>query len=326
MIARERPVPMKILATETLLNRLPASFEKRPLIEKDLAKRKAGHRGELAVDYYVHKLPEKDFIILHDLRLQNDKDFFQIDTLILTPTFALNLEIKNISGTLYFDSAFKQLIRVKNETEEGFFDPISQAEHQRANLKTWLAAKNMFMPIECLVAISNPSTVIKSSPQHDKAFEKVLHGHEILNRVGKLKKRYAEVKMTNRELTKLTKLLIKSHQPEEVDVLALYKIEESSLLTGVQCPTCGVFGMKRIYGTWCCSKCQVKAKDAHLKAMLDYYFLRGKTINNRQFREFLHIQSGDVAQKLLKSMNLPHSGVKKARKYQLSLDQLLKFR
>ncbi|WP_082919413.1 nuclease-related domain-containing protein [Cytobacillus oceanisediminis] len=76
-------------------------------------------RGEEAVDYFLKDLPE--FIIVKDTRLSNGNgDFFQIDMLLLCPIFLLILEIKNISGTLYFDPAFNQLKMSKQENERGF--------------------------------------------------------------------------------------------------------------------------------------------------------------------------------------------------------------
>ncbi|MBY0121994.1 nuclease-related domain-containing protein [Bacillus sp. S/N-304-OC-R1] len=283
MIAKERPLPIKILATEALLRRLPDDVENQLLIEKDLAIRKAGRRGEESADYYVHKLPDKDFTIFHDLRLSNGQDFFLIDTLIITPTFALILEIKNISGTLYFDSKFKQLIRYKNDHEDGFLDPISQAERQKRELGNWLAKKNIILPIEFLVVISNPSTIIKTDPQNYRAFKYVLHAHEIIERVGKLKTTYREEKLAKRDIQKLARILIKNHTPETFNILEYYKISADSLKKGVQCSKCKIGIMERIYGQWQCTVCQYKDKAAHLNALIDYRLLIGTSITNGQF-------------------------------------------
>ncbi len=105
VIVKERKSPDFIQRMEALLRRLPASHSKRVLIENDLAKRKAGFRGEEAVDYFLKHLNE--FTIIHDIRLAGgNDDFFQIDALLLYSNFILILEIKNISGTIYFDSPF----------------------------------------------------------------------------------------------------------------------------------------------------------------------------------------------------------------------------
>ncbi|KAB2329093.1 NERD domain-containing protein [Cytobacillus depressus] len=326
MIAKERSIPEKILAKEALLSRLPPNFDYRPLIEKDLAKRKAGYRGEEFTDYYVNKLPHKDFTIIHDLRLHNGQGYFQIDTMIFSSTFALILEIKNISGTLYFDSKFRQLIRYKDDNEDGFLDPITQAERQTRELRKWLQQRNIFLPIEYLVVISNPSTVIKSDPQNFLAFKTVLHSHELLDRIEKLRKSFLKEKLTQKEIKKVAKLLVKSHTPEKSQVLEKYKLSAFSLNTGVQCPKCRVFPMKRIYGTWFCARCKCKDKTAHYKALLDYCLLVESSITNKQFRKFMQLSSQDTAQKLLKSMKLAHSGTNKGRVYYLNLSSLLDIR
>ncbi|MBU8880911.1 NERD domain-containing protein [Bacillus sp. FJAT-29790] len=112
MIAKERLIPLRMLKNEALLRRIPKHHVKRTIIEKDQTRRKAGYRGEEASDYYVNQLPDKEYTIFHDLRLLNEQNYFQMDTLILSPKFALILEIKNISGTIYFDSSFKHFFNL----------------------------------------------------------------------------------------------------------------------------------------------------------------------------------------------------------------------
>lgn len=99
LIIKERKKSDFILSMNALLRRLPQSHPKRGLIEGDLAKRKAGVRGEEAVDYFLKDLP--GFILLKDIRHSNGTgDFYQIDVLLMCSNFLLILEIKNISGTI----------------------------------------------------------------------------------------------------------------------------------------------------------------------------------------------------------------------------------
>ncbi|WP_052144744.1 nuclease-related domain-containing protein [Halalkalibacter okhensis] len=121
IVKKERKIPLKILKLEALLRRLPAHHSIRNKIEEELKKRKAGYRGEQAIDYHLKTQPIDDGLILHDNRLKQGKDhFFQIDTLIVTTRFFMILEIKNITGTLYFDQEFQQLIRKKMEKKRSF--------------------------------------------------------------------------------------------------------------------------------------------------------------------------------------------------------------
>ncbi|MBA9028191.1 nuclease-related domain-containing protein [Peribacillus huizhouensis] len=72
---------------DALVRRLPENHPKRPLVEKDLAKRLAGYRGEKAVDYHLTEVSKKQSLILHDLRLKARTHYFQLDTIILTQSF-----------------------------------------------------------------------------------------------------------------------------------------------------------------------------------------------------------------------------------------------
>ncbi|MDM5340322.1 nuclease-related domain-containing protein [Fictibacillus enclensis] len=159
---KNRKLPVHIRKLEALLRRLPTEHVKRREIEEQLARRMAGYRGEQSLDYYLGFLT--NYFILHDLRLPDRDHHFQLDTLLISPYFILILEVKNISGTLIFDDHFKQLIRVTPEKEEGFPDPILQVERHRDQLSGWLSGQKLEkVPIETLVVISYPNTVIKNT-------------------------------------------------------------------------------------------------------------------------------------------------------------------
>lgn len=100
MIVKERRMPIYLRQLEALLRRLPVHHPKRNIIAENIAKYKAGYKGERAVDYSLSFLPEQDYSILHDIRLFDQNHYFQIDTIIISPRFLLFLEIKNIVGTL----------------------------------------------------------------------------------------------------------------------------------------------------------------------------------------------------------------------------------
>ncbi|WP_394580688.1 nuclease-related domain-containing protein [Cytobacillus firmus] len=319
MIIKERKKSDFILSMNALLRRLPQSHPKRGLIEGDLAKRKAGVRGEEAVDYFLKDLP--GFILLKDIRHSNGTgDFYQIDVLLMCSNFLLILEIKNISGTIYFDPAFNQLIQSKQEIERGFLDPLIQAKRQQKELAKWIAAMNICIPIEYLVVISNPSTIIKTSSYHKLALEKVLHASQLRDRIEKLKEKYPLEKLTYRDIKKLSRAITKKHIPANYNILKYYDMDIKEIITGIQCPACSRFSMKRVRGTWKCSSCQSADKEAHIRTLHDYLLLISSSITNQQFREFTHLSSSNIEKKLLTGMKLPYSGSFKDRSYQLSAD------
>ena len=113
MIEKERTYPIRLLMYEALMERILPNHPKIPLIEQDYKAWRAGYKGELQTDYRLSFLPEKGFHIFRDLRLQDEKWHFQIDTLILTLRYILLIETKAYSGTLFFDKHSEQMIQTK---------------------------------------------------------------------------------------------------------------------------------------------------------------------------------------------------------------------
>ncbi|MFJ5622694.1 nuclease-related domain-containing protein [Peribacillus loiseleuriae] len=316
MIFKKRQRPLTVQKLEALVRRLPENHPKRPLVEKDLVKRLAGYRGEKAVDFHLMDVPNKQSLILHDLRLKASSHYFQLDTIILTQTFILLLEIKNISGTLYFDENFQQMIRTYNEKETAFPDPLLQIQRQEKQLANWLVEQHLsVLPIKSYIIISNPATIIKTSPRNYRIKDRIMHAANLPNKWANLEQMYLEEKAEWKEIKKLARSLLKKDTPLVTDVLGNYSIPISDVLTGVFCSNCLHSMMERRKGSWYCPLCLSKEKDAHLQALQDYYLLIDSSITNRQCRDFLHVSSDSIARKLLIAMNIPFSGTNKGRVY-----------
>lgn len=181
MIIKERKVPEIVKILEALKRRLPANHPKYHVIVEEHFKRKAGYKGEVAVDHYLNQLPKEEYILIHDLRLANGSSFFQIDTLLLTTRYFLIVEVKNLAGTLYFEKEANQLTRKMNEIEEGFLDPISQGWMQKKQLNQWIRQHSLpNMPLDFFIVISNPRTIPRTQPNNLHIFEKVVHAHALL--------------------------------------------------------------------------------------------------------------------------------------------------
>lgn len=337
MIKLARTVPLNLQKLMVLSRRIPANHLKMERILNELAKKKAGYRGELMSDYYLTFLPEKATHIFQNLRLcVGGTRHFQIDTLILTTKFANIFEVKNVAGTLYFDGNFNQMIRTNEEgIENGFLNPLQQIWFQKEQLSKWLS-KHKFptIPITSFVVIANPTTIIKAnSPLIAK---EVVHASTIPNNFNKMMEVYPYNKLTTTELNKITRTMIKKHTENEMDYLKYFGIDKSEILTGVQCPRCLTLPMikKKKRRTWECPTCHYSAENAHLEAINDYYHLFGSKINNERLRHFLQIDSIHVATKILTYLQLKHNNKRKYREYELSgkfplkansLNQNLKF-
>ncbi|OAS82995.1 MULTISPECIES: nuclease-related domain-containing protein [Metabacillus] len=323
MISKIRTIPLSILKLQALLRRLPPTHPKFLLIKENLSKRLAGYKGEKAIDYPLSFLPEKDYYILHDLRLHDSTHYFQLDTLLICPNFIILLEVKNIAGTIYFDQEFHQLIRTHDGKETVLKDPLIQTSRQELQLKKWLTKnKCSKVPILSLIVISNSNTLIRTSPENHDLNQKVIHHHFLPTKINQLKKDFPNKMLSEKEMKKTIRMLQKEHKPLDQSILDQFEIQFDEILKGIFCPLCHHLSMLRIHGTWFCGHCKHKEKAAHLSALKDFYLLFGAEITNHKVREFLQISSPFLSSRLLHSMELSNNGTTKDRVHHLSFEDL----
>ncbi len=318
---KERKTPLSILTREALLRRLPLNHAKSPDIIEDLKIARAGFYGERHLDQQLCYLPENDYSILPDLRIIHQNKPFQIDTLVVTPSFLVIIEAKNIVGTLFFDPSSKQFIRTHDNKESGFPDPIAQVKRQQAQLKDWIKQRQFPpVPIEYLISISQPSTILKTSSNNQELFEYVLHAVHVPEKIQSLKHKYDHKNLLSpNQVQQLIQLLLQEHCPLNLEILKHYRVSRQEITKGIQCPACENYAMLRAIAYWRCPVCLHQSKSAHIQAIKDYHLLIQPTISNRQCRSFLLLESRDVAYHLLSSMNLPATGAGKATVYHRTL-------
>lgn len=237
---KNREIPRIILQLEALLNRLPQNHPKIPQIIEDLNIRNAGFKGELAIEYPLSFLEEKDYSIFHDLRLKTNKHYFQLDTLILNPKVAIILEVKNYSGTIYFDPVFKQLIQTKEGVEKGYPYPLSQLERHELQLKEWLEKNKLKqINIASLVVISNSYTIIRTSPAERNLHQKIIHKEELPTKIPRLVNSQNTQSLEEKDLKKISRNLVNQHCERDSSILEKYKLKENELILGAICKICG---------------------------------------------------------------------------------------
>ncbi|WP_059170313.1 nuclease-related domain-containing protein [Bacillus sp. FJAT-27445] len=316
MIALERAIPLIILMLEALLRRLPTGHSKRKDIEEALRTQKAGFKGEKSVDYYLNFLDEEKFLIFKGVRLSNNGFFFQIDTLLITPFFALILEIKNWGGEISFDKNFCQVFQEKDGKTAVYATPVSQARLQTLNLKEWLKKHNFpELPIEFLVVMSNNSSKLKADPGYYEVFQKVIHSIRLIEKVAEIEKRNNKELFSSKELKKLKKNILSNHTPHRPDVLKTFAISTTDILPGMLCSKCHSLSMKLHYGKCHCVQCGNASMTAHLEAVQDYFLLISPNLTNFDLRQFLKLERDKQAYWILTSLDLPFTGTKKGRVY-----------
>lgn len=313
---------MKLYALEALQRRLKDHHPSKDKVNSDLTRERSGLKGEKEVDFALRFLDKRRFYVLHNLRLIDEFGAFQLDTLILSTQFMLILEVKNWYGTVIFGEN-GQVTRIADDgTEEGFPNPVAQAQLQQHRLIQWLQTRGLpHIPIGFLVVISFPSTIIKSySPEHPIP-KSVIHTNQILLKIIEFEKVYRREAVNITQLKKLSNLMIELHSPADFNLVDRYMIKPEDIIKGVICPRCSHTPMNKINSKWCCRKCGLLSTEAHIAAFNDYLLLIGKRTTNNQMRDFLQIDSIHVMKYLIQKANFKASGKTRGRTYELRLIQ-----
>lgn len=303
---------------EALLRRYTGSNEELDKFQTRIDQALAGISGEKRVEQHIYDcMRGADYVLCSNLQFANEVEHsHQIDFLILTPRYILLLEVKNISGTLYYDSSLRQFSRLKyDNTFETFpTNPFDQINRHHEFLYYFLRRADVHLPIVQLVVNANQNATLDSS----------LRGMPIINLSSlayKLKEFNSKhpVVTTLRDLSRL-KLFLESntviHESNRY-------VPNDSLQKGVLCPQCQFKSLMHFESrTWRCISCGKNNRKALKFAIRDYRILIGKTITSEQFRDWTGIQHKDTAYKLLQSLNLKATGEKRGRKYEIPADYM----
>ncbi|MFK4998484.1 nuclease-related domain-containing protein [Bacillus sp. N9] len=308
---------------EALLRRILKGHPSWEQIVAELGARQAGIRGEQALDYYIAQITEKGHFIFQNLRLPlPNASFFQIDILFLSQRYFIIFEAKNISGDIYIDP--NQMERTFGETKNIYSNPIDQVANQQYHLQNLIESHiNIKLPGCSFVVFTNQNSTIIPNPQYRAIAEKVIRPLVIRKRAAILLERNRQDLIDKKQLNKLTRILLKSHTPDDPDILEKFQINKEDLITGIQCENCNIFTVQKYRQAWICTNCNGISKTAHLQALLEYCLLIGSTISRKQCSEFLHL-TPSVSSKLLRSLHLQTSGKFKTQTYELSISDLKK--
>ncbi|HEY2420086.1 MAG TPA: NERD domain-containing protein [Neobacillus sp.] len=298
---------------EALKRRLSSTHSQWPEVVTSYNSMKTGLDGERSLDFYLDLLPDSKYYIFHDLRLKYKNYFFQIDTLVLCTSFGLNLEVKKLTGGLFFDKNFNQLIVNKRNRRK---NPVQQAKMQTQKLKLWLEEHNCpALPIHYLFVNSNEDAVIRTDPENEEITRNICNSEVLIDKIEQMEKYYSTEQLTEKELRKIRRLLLLNHTPDDPDILKEYHTSPKDIIPGAQCPQCKAIPMKYKSGTWHCPTCGYISKTAHIQAINDYFLLIKPSITNAELREFLHLPSRKISYHILNSMGFPFSGRNKGRVY-----------
>lgn len=286
-----------------LIERIHPDIPNYEILVEELKKFDSGDTGEL----YIRELLMQEFgpALIHfpNYKLYGN----EIDLLSVTDNACFLFEIKNIKGRVHIMDDPRQLIRT---TEDGkidvFKNPMSQLELNLYKLQRLFALNNISIPIfTALVFAFHNAYIVNDVRQFP-----IVIGRDVCRFV------YNSCQVKTPRDNSVVKLLEQNRENQYyLPKLAKFKLDTSSLRTGVFCPKCGNLPMKRIPHKWHCPRCNYIDRYAHLTALHDYYELISNKMTNVQCRHFLHLRNRHEAKRILTSISVAQSGHNRNRTY-----------
>ncbi|WP_088031912.1 nuclease-related domain-containing protein [Evansella clarkii] len=323
VIKKPRKPSIKLRQLEAILRRLNTNHPRRKDVEEDFFKARAGYKGEQQLDYDLSFLRDHEFLILSDLRLPHQDKYFQLDSLLISPTFFLHIDAKHLSGKIEIEHTLGQMKRIRlNNEEDVYSDPTLQIKRHELQLREWMQVnKHPLLPFESLVVFTHPNAYVKISNGHPYR-RRIIKNSLVTDRINELQEKFHHALFSKKELQRISRQLIKQHTPPWEDLLSKYRIKTDDILTGVICPECGVTPMIRMHSKWLChnTSCNFSNRKCHLAALTDYALIFGPSITNPQLRKFLHIASVYTANRILTSLKYLYAGEGPHRVYHLPLE------
>ncbi|WP_256594321.1 nuclease-related domain-containing protein [Sporosarcina pasteurii] len=265
----------------------------------------AGYSGELNVDRVMHEIIfPPNTKILKNIKLQvNPHYLFEIDTLILSPSRIILLEVKNYYGTVYFDEELGKTIRVSPTGKKDYFDcAIHQLIRTEAALSRWFDKRNITIPIESILVMANQQTIISEIPKtvpvkYRKQLPRYISGLPKIPTI-----------LSCEEITRVAQKIEDSSQENYRLACERFNFQPSELKSGVLCSDCNGLMNRKRGQKWRCLNCGKYATQELYKALEDWFLLIKPTISNAECRAFLNLNSKYAASIILRHSKLSRKG------------------
>ncbi|MED4312132.1 NERD domain-containing protein [Heyndrickxia coagulans] len=290
MIVKQREYPAQIRAGAALLGRLP---ERHPLygqIARDVKKWDAKYKREKRADRFLEILPSGQFYVYHALPITNTC----LDGLILTRNFVLITGYNHLSGAIFPDPAFAQLIQQKGGKEKGWPEPFACLQKQREILCTWARMRHLpELPLEYLLVLCHEGAELKMPVANSADELKICPASQVVYKVTKMQETYSQPVLDGKHFKKWHKHLLECRENPGI---CPWPVDQSEMYTGVGCPLCRRFEMDFNNGAWHCQVCGHASKDAHRKAIEEFYLLFGRDAPDEALCSFLRVDALTAAQ------------------------------
>lgn len=304
MLYKKRSKPLKLVGLESLIERLQTNHYQYTRIEEDLRRMKAGYAGEMNFDKHINEFrPSFPIAILHDICLQQNGVYFQMDSIMILPDRILLFEIKNLAGTLKVKSDPTQFIQENNGERKIISNPVTELDRKKIFLSRWLNDRGISTSIEGIVGLAFTNELyIEKELEILLAFtqEIPIKLYEIA--IGDSQFSYSDIKRIANEMINA------HHEYNPFPMAERMGVQVQDIKVGVLCVNCNNQQMKWRQKKWRCDICLHSSSDKHLDLLNDWFCLIANTITNRQFRYFSTVIDRSVAKRMLQNAGLKMVG------------------
>ncbi|MGE7918111.1 nuclease-related domain-containing protein [Viridibacillus sp. NPDC093762] len=304
-----------MFAHKQLIKRLSPDNKKIEDIIRQLENVTAGFNGECRVDQMVQEvLFNNSFFYFPNFECQlSPTRIAQIDSVLLTQSYILLIEIKNMRGTLHFQEQPYQLIQELEGQSKAYHCPQMQLLRASDTFERWLKTmKFQQLPIYKTIIMPNSRTVIKTTP----TTVPLIMSKEIALFIQKLNE--LPVVINEAQLEALIHLIKVNNKPYKHRPLCeKYNISIEQIKKGVIC-NCGTSGIRISERTWHCPKCQVAIPNAIEHTLYDWFSICAEEITIKESIDFLSCNSRSLISRVLNNSNYIAYGKTRSRRFKIN--------
>lgn len=188
-----------------------------------------GKIGENKIRLDLYRLPEDEYLMLHDIMLRNGSETTQIDHLIFSKYGIFVIETKNFSGFITGSSRDKNWVRHDKNKNTYIHNPVLQNYgHVKFLAKLLNISEEVFIPLVC----------IYGDCKLDVDWDKTVKLEYLVDRIGFFKDiRLLKYKEIYEKIRKMNVIDLQERKQHNLDkkIQAEFKKQESIL----KCPKCG---------------------------------------------------------------------------------------
>lgn len=298
-----------------MLKRLPGYHPKKELIEDLFKSSKAGFGGEERLDQLMKYFnPDYPYLIIQDYSVSSNIEL-QADTVLLTQSCVILLEVKNISGRLRFTvnpSTLRQT--TASGLERALKSPLVQMEMTKWKFEKLLKSLDIALPVHAFLVIAYPNQIVEESPPGSIIWS----ADEVMIRLQNFK--LPSKILSIDEMHRLGQQLLSLYSEFNPFPLApKNNINPNEISKGVFCPDCKSTKMNKIKRTWMCKDCGLTNPEAHHQAIQEWFMLIKPSITVAECKDFLELEYPSTARRILKNPLYKKVADTKTRKYYLDM-------